>query len=231
MQRSNTAEPDGALDTKFQAFLSAAPDAIVVVDVRGRIVAANTLAEEMFGYAPQQLLGERVEVLVPDADRSQHHLQREQYSHAPRTRPMGPGRELTGRRKDGGELPVERRMFEEQIQTSLREKEALLREIHHRVKNNLQITSSLLRLQASNIDNVQARAIFEETQLRIRSMALVQEKLYQAKNLTRINFGEYVQPRRAALPIVQQIDGSLEVRSIIGTEFRIEFPTERTTHG
>ncbi|MFN2571459.1 MAG: sensor histidine kinase [Gemmatimonadales bacterium] len=87
----------------------------------------------------------------------------------------------------------ETKRAEEVVRAALREKETLLKEIHHRVKNNLQITSSLLRLQLGTVTDPAARHILQDSQDRIRSMALVHEMLYRSADLSRVDFGHYIQ--------------------------------------
>jgi two-component sensor histidine kinase/predicted hydrocarbon binding protein len=88
---------------------------------------------------------------------------------------------------------LERKKAEEEIKSSLAEKDVLLREIHHRVKNNLQIISSLLNLQVENIHNESSREKFKESINRIKSMAIIHELLYRSKNLSTIRMRDYLE--------------------------------------
>ncbi|MBI3122944.1 MAG: PAS domain S-box protein [Ignavibacteriales bacterium] len=87
----------------------------------------------------------------------------------------------------------ERRSAMQLLKESVKEKDTLLREVYHRVKNNLQVISSLLFLQAANIKDKALLAMFQESQSRVRAMALVHESLYKSSNLTEIDFNEYIE--------------------------------------
>ena len=87
---------------------------------------------------------------------------------------------------------TERKKTEKMLQNSLNEKEMLLKEIYHRVKNNLMIISSLLNLQSRYIKDEESKNIFKESQNRARSMALIHERLYLSEDLKRIDFGDYI---------------------------------------
>lgn len=90
-------------------------------------------------------------------------------------------------------VAIHRRNAESIIIDSLREKEVMLKEIHHRVKNNLQIISSLLELQSYQITDPETKVVFSESQNRVRTMALVHEKIYQSSDLSSINYREYIE--------------------------------------
>ncbi len=192
--------------------LNCAKDAFVVTDLDNVILYVNQAFLEMYGYAEEELLGENVMIVRSHASPP---ALTEQILAA--TRNAGWSGEVLNRRKNGEEFPVElwtstvtneegeavalvgvsreiseRKRAEDQIRSSLREKEVLLKEIHHRVKNNLQVITSLLSLQAGKLANAEMQAILKESQTRVKSMALVHEELYQSDDLSRVDFADYI---------------------------------------
>ena len=91
----------------FDLIVESTPSLLLTVDAVGTILFINHAAEKLFGYKEGELIGQPIEILVPERFRQTHVLERNQYLHAPEARPMGRGRDLYGRRKDGSEFPVE----------------------------------------------------------------------------------------------------------------------------
>lgn len=204
------------LEERFRRVVESAPNAMVMVNSRGKIEMVNTQAELLFQYARAELLGQLIEILVPERFRHEHPDKRRQFFGDLQSRPMGAGRDLFGRRKDGSEFPIEiglnpieteegmmvlssivdisdRKQKELRIQEALAEKDVLLGEIHHRVKNNLQVVHSLLSLQSSLINDEAVRNMLMDSQNRIQSMALIHQTLYQSNNFARVDFSDFLE--------------------------------------
>lgn len=230
---------DSPLDSRLAAFLDVVPDAMVIVGPDGRIRLANHQAEQLFGYTHEELIGAPIELLVPARYRDAHRGHRGGFIAHPRTRAMGSGLELFGRRQDGSEFPVEislsafagddgplvssairdvternrlqeesraaRRAIEitDELRAALREREVLLQEVHHRVKNNLQVIASLINMQVRQLADPASKRALVDCRTRVLAIGLIHETLYQYKNYAHLPFSDYA--RRLTQHIVQAV--------------------------
>ncbi|MEY2400347.1 MAG: hypothetical protein QOJ08_458 [Ilumatobacteraceae bacterium] len=131
----------------FHALLDAAPDAIIAVDRGGRIVLVNAQAEVLFGYDRSDLVGELLEMLVPDSVRDLHPQRRKSYFQRPVSRPMGAGIELAGRRRDGSEFPAEISLSSIETDDGLLVS-AAIRDVSERKRSEAQFQAERERLMA-----------------------------------------------------------------------------------
>ena len=209
-----------ASEEKWRALSACSPVGIFTCDVKGHFTYTNPRCHEIGGFTLEASLGEGFATVIHPEDRdrvvSQWCRQAQTgQPHADEFRLVNPEGDVrwvqvrtapivsndstlvghTGTLED----ITKQKQAEEQIKASLSEKEALLKEIHHRVKNNLQIISSLIYLQAQRIEDPKVRQIFEDSQNRISSMALVHDHLYRTQCLSRINLSEYIQTLTASL--------------------------------
>lgn len=203
-------------EDSFRRVVEWAPSAMVMIDRDGIMVLVNAQTERMFDYGREALIGQSVEILVPERFRQQHQTFRAGFFGDPQPRPMGVGRDLSGCRADGSEFPIEiglnpiateagvmvlasiiditeRQRAQQHLEDALREKTVLLNEVHHRVKNNLQVITSLLNLQADYAADPRLKAILAESCGRVKAMALTHQLLYERKNFSRLDLGDYLE--------------------------------------
>jgi PAS domain S-box-containing protein len=188
--------------------------AVLLLDPAGHIVTWNRGAEILFGYRAEEVLEDHISRFSQPEDRGtlnwrntfkEPPLQSSYEEHGWRVRKdgslfwaetvttplLGDKNVLLGYSQVLRDISL-RKKNKDTLTASLHEKEALLKEIHHRVKNNLQMISSLLRLQSENIQDPALLSIFVESQNRVRSMAIIHECLYQSPDLARLDFSDYV---------------------------------------
>jgi PAS domain S-box-containing protein len=259
-------------EERFRLFSDNVTDyALVPVDTSGNVSGWNAGAERTFGYPEPEIVGQSVRLFFTPEDREKGESEKDL------SRALAQGRAEDERwmvRRDGSRFwarwvttpmrdragalhgfakvlrdETERKELEDQLTSSLHEKELLLREIHHRVKNNLHVISSLLSLQASQVDDAKMQGMLDELQDRVRAIATLHETLYGSQDLAHINFGPYMEEivRRlvgfyavdheriqvrleaddVALPLEQALPLGLIVNELFSNSLKHAFPGTR----
>ncbi|EKQ54604.1 MAG: PAS domain S-box [Methanobacterium sp. Maddingley MBC34] len=200
---------------KFKSIFENAAEAIILFDCQGNIIESNDTIEEIFGFKKEEITGQNfmdiVSMMGMDSEETRivfnHLISGNKLKQVEWTIKNKNGKEVIFRVRPSiiksensinGILLImeditELKNIENSLKNSLEEKEILLREIHHRVKNNLQIISSLLSLQRIQVEDKQTADILWECQGRVRTMAMIHENLYQSQDIGNINFRNYVE--------------------------------------
>ncbi|MFA4923152.1 MAG: transporter substrate-binding domain-containing protein [Ignavibacteriaceae bacterium] len=218
-------------EENYRMLIEQASDAILVFDTKGNFADLNSSAVEMFGYPRNELLRLnvsnifsakeflenplRLELINTTGSFLSEHRLKHKYGNEFFA-------EINSKKLNDGRYQsivrdiTDRKISEIEIQKSLSEKEVLLKEIHHRVKNNLQIVSSLLSLQANKVTEKESVAALVESQNRIKSMAMIHEKLYKSKSLSMIDMSSYI------INLSQQISNSYKVDKQIELKYDLQ---------
>jgi PAS domain S-box-containing protein len=201
---------------RFRALLDETNEAIFLSEVpSGNFTDVNKFASQQLGYSAEKMLEMKVEdIIAPDKLDEMRTIIFSLFDgkHLQNRKTI----ETVLKRSDNSQINVEmsislvkfsdsfytvmvarditeRKEFENALKSSLKEKEVLIREIHHRVKNNMQIISSLLNLQKQYVNDEESVNVLKESQNRVKSMAMIHEKLYKSRNFSEINFTDYIQ--------------------------------------
>jgi PAS domain S-box-containing protein len=211
-KRKNVENRIAKSEKKYRELADLLPQTVFETDLNAKLTFMNVSGYEMFGYTQKHVEeGLSILELIIEEERS---ISKEKITEV--LNGNGSGDEYTAKKWDGTLFPIiihsnpiiNRGIFEgfrgiiidisdikdaeEKIMESLNEKEVLLQEIHHRVKNNMQIISSLLSLQANHTDNEETVEILKESRGRVKSMAMIHEKLYHGQNIGKLNMAEYL---------------------------------------
>ena len=225
-----------------------AVDGIITTDTDGKIVLFNTSLKNIFGYSIDEIKGKHVTMLMPERFKLKFIEKLDRFKSTGSHELDGKTFESIGLRKDGVEFPFEisiatwgskgnifttsiirdvseRKKIEKQLKKSLYEKEILLKEIHHRVKNNLMIISSLLNLQSDILKMKNQKIFSKKVKIVQRSMALIHERLYQSTDLKRIDFGDYIGTLANDLYHTYVMDNNLIKLNIDVDDIRLDINT------
>jgi PAS domain S-box-containing protein len=198
-------------------------EALFVADKEGKLARVNSAATELLGYEKKEMTGAFIDKFFGRRKKDVEDMNASKLNHS---------FEFTLRQSDGNPVPVlfseaklydnhgefvgtvsvardisDRKKAEEEIRSSLREKEVMLAEIHHRVKNNLAVISGLIQLQSFNTENIEVEKALTDSQLRIQSIALVHEMLYESDSLASIKYNKYINDLLQAIQSMHMNDG------------------------
>ncbi len=209
-----------AKEERFRMLIEKSADGIILMNKRGVIEYASPAATTIIGFTPEELVGTSVFAMLHPAEAKRNafkfgrlalEFERSDYLLGRFKRKNGDWVHIEGMVTNLLQNPnvnafvanfrnvTERIIGEERLRRSLQEKEILLKEVHHRVKNNMQVISSLLNLQANAVKDRSSAAMLRESQHRVKSMALVHEILYQSRDIASVNFSKYVKQLVASL--------------------------------